>query len=72
MFVHMYPLLHARLQVLLLGHQLLVLGHRLLVLGHRLLVLGHRLPVLLRLCLGLFPRLLLPCSCSCIRRYIGG
>jgi len=37
---HLYPLLHALLQVLLLRH--------------RLLVLGHRLRVLLRLCLGWF------------------
>jgi len=36
------------------------------------LVLGHRLRVFLCLCLGWFLRLLLPCSCSWIRCFMGG
>jgi len=49
----------------------LVLVHPLLHGRLHSLVLGHRPRVCLCLCLGWFLRLLLPCSCSCIRCFMG-
>ena len=50
----------------------LVLAYLLLHGRLHVLVLGHRLRVFLCLCLGWFLRLFLPCSCSCIRCFMGG
>jgi len=50
----------------------LVFVHLMLYGRLHMLVLGHGLGVLLCLCLGCFLRLLLPCSCWCLRCCMGG